>query len=122
MRHGKSGKRLGKTSAHRKAMFYNMVSSLVKNKRIKTTVVKAKELRRYAEPLITRAKEDSVANRRYAFARLRDDFAVGELFTEVAVASKNRAGGYLRVIKCGFRAGDNAPMAVVQLVDSFDEK
>lgn len=120
MRHGKSGKRLSRTSSHRKAMFYNMVISLVKHKQITTTLIKAKELRRYAEPLITRAKEDSVANRRYVFARLNDDFAVGELFTEVATASKNRAGGYLRVLKCGFRTGDNAPMAVVQLVDSVE--
>ena len=118
MRHGNSGKKLNRTSSHRKAMFNNMVVSLLKHKHIKTTLPKAKELRRYAEPLITKAKEDSVANRRYAFAILRDDFAVGKLFTEIAPACMKRPGGYLRVVKCGFRTGDTAPMAVVQLVDN----
>jgi large subunit ribosomal protein L17 len=98
-------------------MFKNMATSLFKHELIKTTVAKAKELRRVAEPLITLAKQDSVANRRLAFSRLRDDFAVGKLFTTLGPRYKNRMGGYLRIIKYGFRAGDKAPMAVVELVD-----
>jgi large subunit ribosomal protein L17 len=117
MNHRKSGKKLGRTSSHRKAMFQNMAASLVKHELIKTTLVKAKELRRVVEPMITRAKIDSVANRRLVFSRLRDDAAVAKLFTNVATRHKNRPGGYVRVLKCGFRAGDNAPMAIVELVD-----
>lgn len=117
MHHRKSGKKLGRTSSHRKAMFQNMAASLVKHELIKTTLVKAKELRRVVEPMITRAKVDSVANRRLLFSRLRDDAAVAKLFTNVATRHKQRPGGYLRVLKCGFRAGDNAPMAIVELVD-----
>ncbi|MCB1827216.1 MAG: 50S ribosomal protein L17 [Coxiellaceae bacterium] len=117
MHHRKSGKQLNRNSSHRKAMFRNMSASMLKHEMIKTTVVKAKELRRYLEPLITLAKEDSVANRRLAFARLRDKQAVGKLFTEIAPRHKDRPGGYLRVLKCGFRAGDAAPMAIVELSD-----
>lgn len=122
MRHRVSGKKLNKTSSHRKAMFYNMVTSLIKHQQIKTTLVKAKELRRYAEPMITKSKEDSVANRRFIFSKLRDKFAVGKLFSELGPRYKDRPGGYLRVLKCGFRTGDNAPMAVVQLVDAVEEQ
>ncbi|OGT53746.1 MAG: 50S ribosomal protein L17 [Gammaproteobacteria bacterium RIFCSPHIGHO2_12_FULL_42_13] len=117
MHHRKSGKKLSRHTAHRTAMFRNMTSSLFKHELIKTTLIKAKELRRHAEPLITLAKTDSVANRRLAFSRLRDDEAVAMLFTKIAPRHKERAGGYLRVLKCGFRAGDNAPMAYVELVD-----
>lgn len=117
MHHRKSGRQLSRTSSHRKAMFKNMSVSLLKHELIKTTLPKAKELRRELEPLITLAKNDSVANRRLAFARLRDDAAVGKLFTEIGPRHKDRPGGYLRILKCGFRAGDNAPMAVVELVD-----
>ncbi|MCH1907783.1 50S ribosomal protein L17 [Stenotrophomonas acidaminiphila] len=117
MRHQKSGRKFNRTSAHREAMFKNMAASLFKHELIKTTLPKAKELRRVAEPLITLAKVDSVANRRLAFARLRDKEAVGNLFTVLGPRYATRPGGYLRLLKCGFRAGDNAPMAYVELVD-----
>ncbi|CBA15068.1 50S ribosomal protein L17 [Xanthomonas albilineans] len=117
MRHQKSGRKFSRTSAHRQAMFSNMAASLFKHELIKTTLPKAKELRRVAEPLITIAKVDGVANRRLAFARLRDKEAVGKLFVELGPRYQSRPGGYLRVLKCGFRAGDNAPMAYVELVD-----
>lgn len=117
MRHQKSGRKLNRDSAHRKAMFSNMVVSLIKHELIRTTLPKAKELRRFAEPLITLAKVDSVANRRLAFARLRDKVAVGKLFVEIGPRYVSRPGGYLRLLKCGFRAGDSAPMAYVELVD-----
>jgi large subunit ribosomal protein L17 len=117
MRHRKSGKRLGRTSSHRQAMFANMIVSLLKHELIKTTLVKAKELRRFAEPMITLAKEDDVAKRRLAYSRLRDKEIVAKLFKEIGPRYKARPGGYLRVLKCGFRNGDNAPMAYVELVD-----
>ena len=117
MRHQKAGRKFSRTSAHREAMFKNMAASLFKHELIKTTLPKAKELRRVAEPLITLAKVDSVANRRLAFARLRDKEAVGNLFTVLGPRYASRPGGYLRLLKCGFRAGDNAPMAYVELVD-----
>ena len=132
MRHQKSGRKFNRTSAHRGAMFSNMAASLFKSELIRTTLPKAKELRRVAEPLITLAKVDGVANRRLAFSRLRDKEAVGTLFTfdrlrdrdmvvklfgELGPRYAQRPGGYLRILKCGFRAGDNAPMAYVELVD-----
>jgi large subunit ribosomal protein L17 len=117
MRHLKSGRKLNRNSPHRKAMFRNMASSLFTHGLIKTTLPKAKELRRVAEPLITMAKSDSVARRRVAFARLRDKEAVGKLFNELGPRYKDRPGGYLRILKCGYRAGDSAPMAYVELVD-----
>ncbi len=117
MRHLKSGRKLNRTSSHRKAMFKNMANSLFEHEIIKTTLPKAKELRRTAEPLITLAKNDTVANRRLAFARLRDKAMVAKLFTELGPRYANRPGGYLRVLKCGFRPGDSAPMAIVELVD-----
>ncbi|HET7930477.1 MAG TPA: 50S ribosomal protein L17 [Rhodanobacteraceae bacterium] len=117
MRHMKSGRKLNRTSAHREAMFKNMAASLIKHELIRTTLPKAKDLRRVAEPLITLAKVDGVANRRLAFARLRDKQAVGKLFVEIGPRYRERNGGYLRIIKCGFRDGDNAPMAYVELVD-----
>lgn len=117
MRHRKSGRHLSRTSAHRKAMFQNMAVSLFEHELIKTTLPKAKELRRVAEPLITLAKEDSVANRRLAFDRTRSKDAVGKLFNDLGKRYANRQGGYLRILKCGFRPGDNAPMAYVELVD-----
>jgi len=117
MRHRKSGRKFNRTSAHRKAMFSNMTASLVEHELIKTTLPKAKELRRVAEPLITLAKNDSVANRRLAFARLGNSAAVAKLFNEIGPRYNNRPGGYLRILKCGFRAGDMAPMAYVELVD-----
>lgn len=117
MRHRKSGRKFNRTSAHRSAMFRNMVNSLVEHELIKTTLPKAKELRGFAEPLITLAKEDSVANRRLAFDRLRSKESVGKLFNELGPRYQGRPGGYLRVLKAGFRAGDNAPMAYVELVD-----
>ncbi|MEO5829604.1 MAG: 50S ribosomal protein L17 [Rhodanobacter sp.] len=116
MRHQKSGRKLNRTSSHREAMFKNMASSLIKHELIRTTLPKAKELRRVAEPLITLGKVDGVANRRVAFARLRDSEAVGKLFVELGPRYKERPGGYLRILKCGFRPGDNAPMAYVELV------
>jgi len=117
MRHMKSGRKLNRTSSHREAMFKNMASSLFKHELIRTTLPKAKELRRVAEPLITLAKTDGVGNRRLAFARLRDKEAVGKLFVELGPRYRERPGGYLRILKCGFRVGDNAPMAYVELVD-----
>jgi large subunit ribosomal protein L17 len=117
MRHQKAGRKFNRTSAHREAMFKNMAASLFKHELIKTTLPKAKELRRVAEPLITLSKVDSVANRRLAFSRLRDKEAVGNLFTTLGPRYQARPGGYLRILKCGFRAGDNAPMAYVELVD-----
>ncbi|MGZ4994922.1 MAG: 50S ribosomal protein L17 [Methylobacter sp.] len=117
MRHRKSGRKFNINSSHRKALFSNMVSSLFKHELIKTTLPKAKELRSYAEPLITLSKEDSVAKRRLAFSRLRDRDVVTKLFNELGPRYKNRAGGYLRIMKCGFRPGDDAPMAYVELVD-----
>ena len=117
MRHQKSGRKFSRTSAHRQAMFENMAASLIKHELIRTTLPKAKELRRVAEPLITMSKIDGVANRRLAFARLRDKQAVGKLFVELGPRYQARPGGYLRILKCGFRAGDNAPMAYVELVD-----
>jgi large subunit ribosomal protein L17 len=116
MRHLKSGRKLNRTSSHREAMFKNMAASLIKNELIRTTLPKAKELRRVAEPLITLAKNDGVANRRLAFARLRDKQAVGKLFVELGPRYRSRPGGYLRILKCGYRDGDNAPMAYVELV------
>ena len=120
MRHQKSGRKLNRTSSHREAMFKNMTASLIQHEEIRTTLPKAKELRRVAEPLITLAKVSSVANRRLAYARLRDRDAVGKLFDVLGVRYKNRPGGYLRILKFGFRAGDTAPMALVQLVDRPD--
>ncbi|WP_049621800.1 50S ribosomal protein L17 [Frateuria defendens] len=117
MRHMKSGRKLNRTSSHREAMFRNMAASLFKHELIRTTLPKAKELRRVAEPLITLAKTDGVANRRLAFSRLRDKQAVGKLFVEIGPRYSQRPGGYLRILKCGFRPGDNAPMAYVELVD-----
>ncbi|WP_158882158.1 50S ribosomal protein L17 [Rhodanobacter sp. L36] len=116
MRHQKSGRKLNRTSSHREAMFRNMASSLIKHELIRTTLPKAKELRRVAEPLITLAKVDGVANRRLAFSRMRDKEAVGKLFVELGPRYRERPGGYLRILKCGFRPGDNAPMAYVELV------
>jgi large subunit ribosomal protein L17 len=121
MRHRKSGRKLNRNSSHRKAMFANMANSLIQHEVIRTTLPKAKELRRVAEPLITLAKEDSVHKRRVAFSRLRDKESVGKLFNELGPRYKTRPGGYLRILKCGFRAGDNAPMALVELVDRPEE-
>ena len=117
MRHRKSGRQLNRDSAHRKAMFRNMTCSLVHHELIKTTLPKAKELRRVAEPIITMSKSDSLARRRVIFNRLRDREAVGKLFTELGPRYQDRPGGYLRILKCGFRQGDKAPMAYVELVD-----
>ncbi|KAA9131806.1 50S ribosomal protein L17 [Marinihelvus fidelis] len=117
MRHQKAGRKLNRNSSHRKAMFRNMATSLFKHEIIKTTLPKAKELRRVAEPLITLAKEDSVSHRRTAFDRLRDKEVVGKLFEEIGPRYQERPGGYLRILKCGHRAGDNATMAYVELVD-----
>jgi large subunit ribosomal protein L17 len=120
MRHRKSGRKLGRNASHRKAMYRNMAASLVQHETIKTTLPKAKELRRVIEPLITLAKQDGVARRRLAFSRLRDDAAVGKLFNELGPRFKDRPGGYLRILKIGYRAGDAAPMALVQLLDQPD--
>ena len=120
MRHRKSGRQLNMNSSHRKALFSNMANSLFKHELIKTTLPKAKELRGFAEPLITLSKEDSVAKRRLAFARLRDREMVTKLFNELGPRYTNRPGGYLRIMKCGFRSGDDAPMAFVELVDRPD--
>lgn len=117
MRHRKSGRQLNRNSSHRQAMFRNMASALISHEIIKTTLPKAKELRRVVEPLITLAKVDSVANRRLAFARTRNVETVAKLFNEIAPRFVNRAGGYTRILKCGFRAGDNAPMAYIELVE-----
>ena len=117
MRHRKSGRQLNRNSSHRKAMFRNMTVSLMQHEIIKTTLPKAKELRRVAEPLITMAKSDSVAKRRLAFSRLRDRSIVTKLFNVLGPRYKERPGGYLRILKCGFRPGDKAPMAIVELMD-----
>jgi len=117
MRHRKTGRKLGRNSSHRKAMFRNMSVSLLLNETIKTTVPKAKELRRVIEPLITLAKKDEISNRRLAFNRLRDKAAVGKLFSDIGPRFNDRPGGYLRILKIGPRAGDAAPMAMIQLVD-----
>lgn len=117
MRHRKSGRQLNRNSSHRKAMFQNMAVSLINHELIKTTLPKAKELRKVAEPLITMSKSDNVAKRRLAFARLRDKAAVGKLFAELGPRYRDRPGGYLRILKCGYRSGDQAPMAYVELVD-----
>lgn len=120
MRHRKSGRQLNRNSSHRQAMFRNMASALISHEIIKTTLPKAKELRRVVEPLITLAKVDSVANRRLAFARIRNIETVAKLFNELGPRFVNRAGGYTRILKCGFRAGDNAPMAYIELVERPD--
>ena len=120
MRHGNGLRKLNRTSAHRQAMLRNMMNSLLEHEAIKTTVPKAKELRRVVEPMITLAKTDSVANRRLAFARLRDDASVTKLFTVLGPRYQSRPGGYTRILKMGFRVGDNAPMAFVELVDRPD--
>jgi large subunit ribosomal protein L17 len=117
MRHRKSGRKLNRNSSHRKAMFKNMAASLVEHELIRTTLPKAKELRSIAEPLITLAKNDTVANRRLAFARTRDNAVVAKLFNELGPRYQDRPGGYIRILKCGFRTGDAAPMAYVELVD-----
>ena len=117
MRHRHSGRQLNRNSSHRKAMFRNMVNSLVEHELIKTTLPKAKELRRFAEPLITLSKADSVANRRLAFDRTRSKEVVGKLFTDLGPRYLERPGGYIRILKAGFRTGDKAPMAYVELVD-----
>ena len=121
MRHQKSGRKLNRTSSHRQAMFRNMAASLIHHEEIRTTLPKAKELRRVAEPLITMAKSPSLARRRLAFARLRDSTAVAKLFDELGPRFQDRPGGYTRILKCGFRTGDHAPMALVQLVELSDE-
>jgi large subunit ribosomal protein L17 len=121
MRHRHSGRQLNRNSSHRKAMFRNMTSSLVEHEIIKTTLAKAKELRGFAEPLITLAKDDSVSNRRLAFDRVRNKATVGKLFSELGPRYTERPGGYIRIIKCGLRTGDKAPMAYVELVDRPEE-
>lgn len=121
MRHRESGRKLNRNSSHRKAMFRNMAVSLMQHEMIRTTLPKAKELRRVAEPLITIAKNDSVAKRRLVFSRLRDRTVVTKLFNELGPRYKNRPGGYLRILKCGYRPGDKAPMAIVELVDRKSE-
>ncbi|MGZ8271077.1 MAG: 50S ribosomal protein L17 [Methylophilus sp.] len=120
MRHGNSNRKLNRTSSHRAAMFRNMTNSLLRHEVIRTTLPKAKELRKYAEPMITLAKSDSLANRRLAFSRSRDRDIVGKLFNELGPRYNARNGGYVRILKCGFRNGDNAPMAFVELVDRPD--
>lgn len=122
MRHKKSGRHLGRTSAHRQAMFRNMAASLLRHETIRTTLPKAKELRRVVEPLITMAREDGVANRRLAFDRLRDKEVVGKLFTDLGPRFRGRPGGYLRILKLGPRPGDAAPMAIVQFVEGPAEQ
>ena len=117
MRHRKSGRQLNRNSSHRQAMFRNMATSLVEHESIRTTLPKAKGLRKVVEPLITMSKEDSVAKRRLAFARLRDKAAVGKLFTDLGPRFQSRPGGYTRILKCGMRTGDNAPMAIIEFVD-----
>ena len=117
MRHRNSGRKLNRNSSHRKAMFRNMTISLVEHEKIKTTLPKAKELRGFAEPLITLAKKDNLSNRRLAFDRIRSKSAVGKLFGELGPRYQTRPGGYIRILKCGFRSGDNAPMAIVELLD-----
>ena len=120
MRHAKIGRRLGRNASHRRAMFKNMANSLFIHEMIKTTLAKAKEVRRVVEPLITKAKIDSVANRRYVFAKLRDKETVAKLFTKLGPFYKDRPGGYVRILKAGFRTGDKASMAIMQLVDFID--
>jgi len=120
MRHRNSNRKLNRTSSHRQAMLRNMATSLLRHEVIKTTLPKAKELRRVAEPLITLGKDATLANRRLAFSRLRDRDIVGKLFNELGPRYSARPGGYLRILKCGFRNGDNAPMALVELVDRPD--
>jgi len=120
MRHRKSGRKLGRNSAHRKAMYRNLAASLVRHETIRTTLPKARELRRVVEPLITLAKQDGVSRRRLAFDRLRDEAAVGKLFNDLGPRFRERPGGYLRILKMGYRNGDSAPMAVVQLLDQPD--
>lgn len=122
MRHRKSGRQLNRNSSHRKAMFKNMANSLIDHEVIKTTVPKAKELRRFIEPLITASKVDSVAKRRLVFSRLRDRESVTKLFNELAPRYKERPGGYLRILKCGYRSGDAAPMAYIELVDRVTDQ
>jgi len=122
MRHRNSGRALSRTSSHRAALMRNMSKSLIEHEQIRTTVPKAKELRRVVEPLITLAKTDSVANRRLAFNRLRDDATVAKLFTDLGPRYKERPGGYLRILKAGFRPGDNAPVAIVQLVEEKEKE
>lgn len=122
MRHQKSGRKLNRNSSHRKAMFKNMAASLMRHEVIRTTLPKAKELRRVVEPLITLSKDDSVSKRRLAFARLRDRDVVTKLFNELGPRYKARPGGYMRILKCGFRVGDKAPMALVELVDRPNEE
>jgi large subunit ribosomal protein L17 len=117
MRHGKTGRKLGRTGSHRRAMYKNMASSLMQRESIRTTLAKAKELRRVVEPLITLAKVDNLAKRRLAYARLRDRAAVTKLFDELGPRYRERPGGYMRILKCGYRNGDSAPMAYVELVD-----
>ena len=117
MRHGKTGRKLGRTGSHRRAMYKNMASSLMQRESIRTTLAKAKELRRVVEPLITLAKVDNLAKRRLAYARLRDRAAVTKLFDELGPRYRERPGGYMRILKCGYRAGDAAPMAIVEMVD-----
>ena len=117
MRHRKSGRKLNRNSAHRKALFKNLAIALIEQDIIKTTLPKAKELRKFVEPLITIGKEDTVANRRHVFSKLRSDQAVAKLFVEVSVNAKDRKGGYTRIIKAGFRPGDKADMAYIELVD-----
>ena len=121
MRHKYSGRKLNRTSSHRTAMFKNMMASLIEHEEIKTTVPKAKELRGFVERLITISKVDTVAKRRIVFSRIRSKEAVAKLFNELGPRFKERPGGYLRVLKCGYRAGDKAPMAIVQLVDKKEE-
>lgn len=122
MRHGNSGRGLSRTSSHRKAMFKNMMVSLLRHELIRTTLPKAKELRRFMEPMITLGKEDTLHARRLAYARLGDREIVSKLFAEIGPFYKDRPGGYLRILKCGFRKGDNAPMAIVELVGRRDEE
>ena len=117
MRHRQSGRQLGRNSSHRQAMYKNMAVSLLRHEIIKTTLPKAKELRRVVEPMITRGKEDTVANRRIIFARTRDNEVTAKLFTEIGPRYQDRPGGYIRILKCGFRTGDKAPMAYVELID-----
>lgn len=121
MHHRKTGRKFNKNSSHRKAMFRNMSVSLIKHELIKTTLAKAKEIRGILEPMVTLAKKDSVANRRLAFSRLRDDAAVAKLFVNLAPRHTDRPGGYLRVLKCGFRSGDSAPMAYIEFVDRSEQ-
>lgn len=121
MRHQKSGRKLNRNSSHRDAMFKNMMAALFKHEIIKTTLPKAKSLRTFAEPMITLAKNDSLANRRLAFSRLRDREMVTKLFNDIGPKNATRPGGYLRVLKCGYREGDNAPMAIIELVERSQE-